>query len=956
MKTTADETIGQLNRMVSMPANAALVLGVLPLAMTAGILVPDHAAAQTVLGTDQNASVDLANYPANVAVSITAGTTIAPLAGNGLYGAAGDIANAGFILSGGTGIMLTSGGTLSNAVLGRISASGYGVLIQGHAGQVSNAGLIAAGFDGISLDAGGTTVNEEGGTISAVHIGVYIANGGASLTNGGVILATSGDAVSLYTGGNVTNLASGRLVGGYTGIYVGGTGASILNAGIVSGPDFGVYLGGADQVNNAGTITGGIDGLVGVVAGAAIDNTGEIDGGNIGVRLFGAGSLQNGGTISGGNTGVRLANGGTLTNLAGGLVEGSSIGLQAGDNVVVNNAGSILDNHLAGAVLGGGDRLQNTGSIAGVTGILVTGDNTMIDNSGVIASSQVGGDAISFQGNADSLILGTGAALTGAIAASGANDQITLSGSGQLSSDITGFGDQGAVNVAPGADWTASGQWDVQNVTNDGTLQPGIIGVPLALTGNFTQHAGGTMLVYVTPTASTQFSIMGNVTLAGRLVYILAPGSYAPVTEGFLSATGGVAGAFSAVSSTEISGTAAPASPSADMAAPVPVAAPVAPASPQALSPASPQAPAALPATSSVSAPVLAPVGLAVVALSQSVALVVANSFTVSPPDDALFAEADQAAASSAGRSSEQILDHAVPGAAPSCAPHVAAPYGLGQAAMAASLAGAFCRAGGWIEASQADLHVNGSYTSQDPGVLAGIDRQVGVNGARIGVVIGYDTLALHDVQAGTARIGTVRFGLYGSQPLGGLVLAGDIQEGFLRQTTTRATGAGNASGQASGHEFAGAMRLAMPLSSGPWALSPSAGVRLAQTSMSGMREQAAQPGFALSSAATREFTALADLRMNISRKFVTGSGILVAPSADIGLDYQMGGNWRTDMLAADGTAFSAAPVGLEPLAGEVGVRLAASQGRFTFSAGYDAAVAGNWHAQEVHANMSMAF
>lgn len=927
MKLNTEISVHRPHRAMSVRGNTASVIGALPWAISAGIMLGNPAGAQTVLSTDQHTTVDLANYPANAPFSISAGTTIAPMTGDGLdgTGAGGAVGNAGTILSaGGAGVFLAAGGTVSNSAAGSISAGGYGVVIQRQAGQVSNAGFIGAGFDGISLDGGGVALNDAGGTISAGHIGVYIANGGASLTNGGVILAAGGDAVSLYSGGDITNLAGARLIGGYSGVYIGGAGGSIQNAGVIGGPDFGVYLTGHSVVSNTGTIAGGIDGLVAVGAGTNIVNTGLIQGGDLGVRLFGSGSLQNSGTISGGVTGARLANGDTLSNLAGGLIEGGSIGLLAGDGVVINNAGAILDDHLAGAVLGSGDQLNNTGSISGVSGILVSGNSTSITDQGSIAASQPGGYAVVFQGNDDRLTLQTGAELTGGINASGSGDQINLLGNGEIESNITGFGNNGAIRVAPGAAWTASGSWTIQSVTNDGTLQPGVIGTPLALTGNFTQSAGGAMLVYVTPAATTQFVVTGTASLAGKLIYMLAPGSYAPVSEGFLTATGGISGAFASIASTPAAASSA--------------------ASTRAI-------------TSSLAGqPPSSPVTLAVVGGARGQSLVITRAFTVAPADDVLVAEAGQAASLAAMRSGDQLLGHAIAANASACAPDIAPQPGGSPTELAAALAGAFCRSGGWIEASRASLRVDGGYDSQDPGVMAGIDRPIGAGGARVGVAVGYDNITLRDVQGGGVRIGTVRFGLYGMQPVGGLILAGDVEEGLASETTARPAGAGTANGKVDGNDVEASVQIAAPVVLGPVAFLPQLGVRLTQVAMGDAREQAAQPGFALRSAAYDDFAAQPYIRMEIGRRFLTASGFVLAPSARLGLDYRPGGDQPVTVHAADGTGFSASPTRLDPVAGTIGAGLSAKSGRWTLSAGYGASVSGNWNEQTAEAEMMVVF
>ncbi len=104
----------------------------------------------------------------------------------------------------------------------------------------------------------------------------------------------------------------------------------------------------------------------------------------------------------------------------------------------------------------------------------------------------------------------------------------------------------------------ASGSWTVASVVNAGILQLGLVGAPLDLTGRFAQLSTGVLRVVVTPSGVSQFNVTGPVQLGGTLVYVLAPGVYAPVRESFLSASGPVTGSFAqvVVQSPEASGAA----------------------------------------------------------------------------------------------------------------------------------------------------------------------------------------------------------------------------------------------------------------------------------------------------------------------------------------------------------------------------------------------------------------
>jgi hypothetical protein len=117
--------------------------------------------------------------------------------------------------------------------------------------------------------------------------------------------------------------------------------------------------------------------------------------------------------------------------------------------------------------------------------------------------------SISGPGGADVLTLGTGSVIVGDIAGEGSASQIMLTGTGTLASDIVGFGPGSALSLAQGAEWVASGNWTVASVVNGGTLQPGLVGAPLNLTGRFAQLSTGTLRVVVTPSGVSQFNVTG---------------------------------------------------------------------------------------------------------------------------------------------------------------------------------------------------------------------------------------------------------------------------------------------------------------------------------------------------------------------------------------------------------------------------------------------------------------
>lgn len=566
------------------------------LALPASLSMGAPALAQSMLASSQASGVSLDGLagPVEIAsgVSIDASGAVAVDAS-----LPAQLINNGQVLdAAGIGISLGQGGTVANS--GQIVAGSYGVRVTGAAGNVTNSGQIGAGYDGVSLNRGGSVSNS--GSIFGGHIGVYTGNGAGVVQNSGTISARSGDAVSLYSGGTLTNSASGELLGGYSGVYAGGSGSSISNAGLITGPLFGAYLMGDSTITNSGTIAGGTDGVIDIGQGGTVENSGVIHGGQVGVQFAKGGSLDNAGSISGGVDGVKLGKSGSLTNEAGGVITGG----------------------MAGLVAGSGDVITNDGTITGLTGLQVSGAAS-IENAGTIAAS-AGGNAISLSGGASAVTLETGTEIDGAIAGNGTASMLTLAGHGSLSVNITGL-QAGQLSVRQGAVWTVSGNWDVGQVVNAGTLTAGLVGTPLTIGGDFTQTSTGMLRVVVTPTGMNQLIVSGTAHLAGTLAYVLSPGTYAPASYRFLTATGGVSGDFAAVESSD-----------ASQHSRVPGGGVSVSSSPEVLG--SDEA-----ASAGVSSAVLS----------------ITQPLLVAPPDDALFADAGQAMALAGAASGQALLARA---------------------------------------------------------------------------------------------------------------------------------------------------------------------------------------------------------------------------------------------------------------------------------------------------------
>jgi hypothetical protein len=283
--------------------------------------------------------------------------------------------------SGGT----LNAGTVTNRNSGSISG---GLTLPGDA-TVANAGQISGlVFSGVTFGAGilafdgaVTITNTSSGTISG-STGVELDDGG-SVTNAGKISGTEEAAVEFFDGGSVTNSAGGTITGTSRGVL---SPIELPESGI-SEQATAIAAQAADPppviVTNSGTISGatGVEidtgGSVTNNAGGIIQGTGgEGVGDGIGVAaLPNSGvvpeplAVANSGTISGTTTGIDLEGGGSITNNSG-----ASIVAGAGNPAVIANGGPLIFLN-AGTVTGSVtlDTLPGTAASFANQAILVTG-------------------------------------------------------------------------------------------------------------------------------------------------------------------------------------------------------------------------------------------------------------------------------------------------------------------------------------------------------------------------------------------------------------------------------------------------------------------------------------------------------------------------------------------------------------------------------------------------------
>ncbi|SHL99443.1 Uncharacterized conserved protein, contains a C-terminal beta-barrel porin domain [Bradyrhizobium lablabi] len=216
------------------------------------------------------------------------------------------------------------------------------------------------------------TLTNNGSVTGNQSSGVHLQSQG-TVTNAGSITGTNNFGIYLQGGGIVTNRAGGVIRGWYGGVY------------FYRGPL------GADTVTNAGTITATNPNSIGVFlgGGGSVTNQagGVINGGNVGVSVVGNGAtVTNAGTITGGNQiGVVLGSG-TVTNQAGGVISANYRGVVITGRGTVTNAGSITGTNNFGIYL------QSGGSVTNQAGGVIRGGNIGVYSSfGSSATNQAGG-------------------------------------------------------------------------------------------------------------------------------------------------------------------------------------------------------------------------------------------------------------------------------------------------------------------------------------------------------------------------------------------------------------------------------------------------------------------------------------------------------------------------------------------------------------------------------------
>lgn len=368
---------------------------------------------------------------------------------------------------------------------------GWGVLTRNATSSITNlaGGTIRGGWSGVQLDAG-SVVNAgtiTGNRFAGVDASGAVLNGSVTNNAGGIIqsLGTDSPGVQIDAGSwTVTNAAGATItspgLAGIASLYSGGlivdNGGAVQGAGantygilaqgtgiaynVPAGANFADANGNpytAVITNRAGTATTRPGQVVGTYAGvetdglATITNSGLIGSGTL--NLTAAGTANTTGYTAGGQDGIRLLSGGTISNDAGGRIQGGAgAGVYAQGTVAttLNNSGMVIGSN--GLIHGGTNQAlvvvnSDGGLIEATNGVGIyhsSGSGTLgvTNNTGATVVSLANGDAVHNDGTGLTMV-SNGGTLVGkasGIAVAGAVDVTNtgLIGSGALANGTTG--------------------------------------------------------------------------------------------------------------------------------------------------------------------------------------------------------------------------------------------------------------------------------------------------------------------------------------------------------------------------------------------------------------------------------------------------------------------------------------------------------------------------------------
>jgi Hint domain len=496
-------------------------------------------------------------------------------------GVGGAVTNAsGATLSGyAAGVEFFSPGasSVTNEARGVIAGGKYGVEVESTSPlTLDNAGILTGtASSGAFLHGGGLVTNALGGTIQGGRYGLF-SEDSTTLTNAGAVSGTASAGIAVAAAASISNAASGQIIGGNDGVYIGGTGYSTLtNDGLIVGSiASGAVLSSGGSVINDPTamITGGTYGIRFTSGAGTVFNAGSVAG-DPGARSFGV-LMQQGGYLSNAQTGtisgqyygvvvqssqgtvvnagtilslqaynhqtpfdaaaVQLAEGGSVTNSAGGFIRAQWIGVQIGTEGSVPVAGTVVNQGTiiatdgtngAGVWISGPGTIDNaaSGTIADGPYAIVAYNQVTVVNAGSIGGSLFGLDAIG-TGFADRVVADPGARFSGTF--SGGNTlgsaiystlELANGSSSGTIANVGTFIDFAQIALDAGASWALGGSIVAgETVAFGGSYAALTLLDPIAAQGTMSGFVASDTIVLAGVTATTGVSFSGNALIVSQ--------------------------------------------------------------------------------------------------------------------------------------------------------------------------------------------------------------------------------------------------------------------------------------------------------------------------------------------------------------------------------------------------------------------------------------------------------
>jgi hypothetical protein len=230
--------------------------------------------------------------------------------------------------------------------------------------------------------------------------------------------------------------------------------------------------------------------------------------------------------------------------------------------------------------------------------------------------------------------------------------------------------------------------------------------------------------------------------------------------------------------------------------------------------------------------------------------------------------------------------------------------------------------------------------------------------GGRLGAAVAYEAVGLNDGAGGSSSRDIFRVSLYGSHGLGPIGLSAALSYAHGWDRTSRASGFGASQASLADDEYTAAVQATAPFVTGGTAVTPAVGLLVSDLASGGFRERnALDPAFAISGPATSVTVVQPYAVLGLSRAFTTGGGTTITPDFQFGYRYDAAADdWRSTLVALDGTVFRGGGLALNPNSGLVGVSLTAHQGAWTGFVRYRATLSSNWTSQSAEAGLRWVF